>query len=141
MKFLERHKPFKTIIAMAIADILANLIVIGTIRTAFEWQYILRDPLPNLNSIGGQMMTFAAIGAVVWLLAGIPVHLVKMTYNEPGLWGYVWPAGIAGTILGAAYIPLFLITAPAGLLIGIFNAVIFWLIRRPDQDNKFDAIA
>lgn len=136
MEYLKRHKPFKTIIAMAIADILANLIVIGSIRAAFEWQYILRDPLPNLSSIGDQVITFSAIGAIVWLVAGAPVHFIKMTNKIPGIWSYIWPAAIVGFLLGALYIPLFPLTAPAGLVIGVLNALIFWLIRRPDKDLK-----
>ena len=134
MKYLKRYKPFKTLIAIAIADVLANFIVIASISIAFDWEYVLHDPLSNLHSIGGQLIALSIIGAIVWLIAGVPVHLVKMANKLPGLWSYVWPAATIGALLGALYIPLFPITASAGLLIGAFNAIIFWLIRRPDKD-------
>lgn len=137
---LKRYKPVKTAAAIIIADVLANSIVIAPLRIVLEWAYILRDPLPNFSSIGSQVIILSVIGAIVWLIAGIPVHLIKMANRLPGLWSYVWPAATVGAILGALYIPLFILTAPAGLLIGALNAVIFWLIRRPDRDSSMSAL-
>ena len=119
---------------MAVADIVAAVIVVPTIGAALDWAYFCESPLNQIKSSAMPVLAIMAVGAVAWVLIGLPVHYLRVESNKTSIWQYVFPAVVAGGVVGMIYIPLFPITAPTGMLLGAINAAIFWFIRRPDRD-------
>jgi hypothetical protein len=91
-------------------------------------------------------------GIPAMIVFGLPVHILLCRLRQAHVWGYAFSGVVVATIVpyvatiatpmppGSSYtiddaLGDLLGTLPLAALIGLFTAIVAWLIRRPDRDS------